>query len=65
VLLIEGGAGSYRAGIFAPYMELLGLSDKSFVITDTRKIDPQSHNYNWDLMKYFENYSTLIYFVQP
>ena len=39
-----------------------GLGKEIVVIPDTSQIKPEDHNYNWQLMRLFSNYKTIIYF---
>lgn len=58
VVVARSGAWANQ---FSVFMQILGLSGESFVIPDTSLIDPADYDYNWNLRKLFDNYTTIVY----
>lgn len=60
ILLVQNNSGEFLDA----YFQRLGFKGETFVIPDTSKIDSADYNFQWTLKEIFNNYETIIYFVQ-
>jgi hypothetical protein len=60
ILLVQNNSGE----LLDAYFHRLGFKGETFVIPDTSKIDSADYNFQWALKEIFDNYETIIYFVQ-